>query len=54
MHPEDEIQATIALSLIPGIGAITARKILNQTGSAVQFFSEIKKLKLKKRHLRKK
>ena len=46
MHPEDEIQATIALSLIPGIGAITARKILNQTGSAVQFFSELKKLKL--------
>ena len=46
MHPEDEIQATIALSLIPGIGAITARKILNQTGSAVQFFLEIKKLKL--------
>ena len=46
MHPEDEIQATIALSLIPGIGAITARKILNQTGSSVQFFGEIKKLKL--------
>ena len=46
MHPEDEIQATIALSLIPGIGAITARKILNQTGSAIQFFSEFKKLKL--------
>lgn len=46
MHPEDEIQATIALSLIPGIGAITARKILNQTGSAVQFFSDFKKLKL--------
>jgi DNA processing protein len=46
MHPEDEIQATIALSLIPGIGAITARKILNQTGSAVQFFTEIKRLKI--------
>ncbi len=46
MHEEDEIQATIALTLVPGIGSVTARRILNQMGTASAFFDECKKIRM--------
>lgn len=42
MQPSDDIQYTIALSLLPGIGHITARKILQHSGSAKAFFKDLK------------
>jgi len=45
MHVEDDILATIALTLMPGIGSITARKIINQLGSASSFFETCENLR---------
>lgn len=46
MHADDEIQATIALTLVPGIGSITARRIIQQLGSATRFFQECRKIRI--------
>lgn len=43
MQPSNELLHTIALSLLPGVGHITARKIIQTTGSSTEFFNELKK-----------
>lgn len=43
MQSSDELLHTIALSLLPGVGHITARKILQTSGTASEFFRELKK-----------
>lgn len=45
MVMNEERVYTLALTLVPGIGPRTARKILNHTGSARAFFSDAPKMK---------
>ena len=43
-----ELHCSIAITLLPGIGFRTARKIIRETGSAQQFFKEIKSGRLRR------
>ena len=46
MPSEEEILSTIALTFVPGIGARTARRILQQMGSAAHFFDVCRKYRI--------
>ena len=42
LNYSSELHYSIAITLLPGIGYRTARKIIRETGSAQQFFRELK------------
>lgn len=46
MPSEDEVLSTIALTFVPGVGSITARRILQQMGTAAHFFEVCRKYRI--------
>jgi 5'-3' exonuclease len=46
MHTEESTQKLLALSMIPGVGPATARRILNEFENLDEFFSQATRIRI--------